>query len=50
MVVARLTIGYYHETACCRILMGIDCLIDGSCYIPSGAVALVTNMRVTRAR
>ena len=49
MVVARLMIGYYHETACRGILMCIVCLIDASCHIPSGAVALATNMRVTRA-
>ena len=25
--IARLMIGYYHETACCGILICIDCLI-----------------------
>ena len=27
LVIARLMIGYYHETACCGILMCIDCFI-----------------------
>ena len=32
--IVRLMIGYYHETACCRILMCIDCLISLSLCLP----------------